>query len=83
METLVEFTVQNGAVTEAYAVQLDFGEIFIRASMDEDTSPDLIHIDRSAVRRLIIGLEMALLRTVPVLLETHPNVIDFPRMMQS
>lgn len=86
METLTEFTVQNGAVTEVYAVELDCGEIFIRASMDAHVGgppADFVHIDRSAVRPLIIGLELALLRTVPVLIETHPNVVDFPRMMRS
>ena len=77
METLAEFTVKNGSVTEVYSVELDAGETFIRASMDDALQADILHIDRSAIRCLIVGLEMALLRTVPVLAQVHPNVVDF------
>ena len=78
METLAEFTVKNGSVTEVYSVELDAGEIIIRASMDGAASDDSMHVDRSAIPGLIAGLEMALLRTVPVLAQIHPNVVDFP-----
>ena len=83
METMAEFTVQNGSVTEVYSVELDAGETFIRASMDDTTPADIMHIDRSAIRRLIVGLEMALLRTVPVLAQVHPNVVDFPAVRRA
>lgn len=81
MQTLNEFTIQNGMVTESYSVLRDeAGDIFLLNIMDaEEGGPsDIMHIDRKALRRVALALWQAA-GAVPEIAATDDSVVvQFP-----
>lgn len=80
METLTEFTVQNGMVTESYSVLRDpAGDIFLLNVMDaEEGGPsDIMHIDNRALRRVALALWQAAGAVLVSVTADEPVVVPF------
>lgn len=77
MDTLIEFRIPNGAVTEVYTVERDRDGLFIRNVLDsEQGGPcDTLYVDPRAAR----PIALALLRSMePPIHAAGQNVLVFP-----
>lgn len=77
METLVQFSLPNGRVTEVYTVERDAGGVFIHNAMDGDQGGprDTVHIDHLAATRIALAL---LRSSEPPIHAAGQNVLQFP-----
>lgn len=77
METLTEFRIPNGNVTEVYTVERDRDGLFIRNVLDSAQGGpcDTLYLDQRAAR----PIALALLRSMePPIHAAGQNVLPFP-----